>query len=560
MAGDSEALDRHLTDERIRNADRINLVRLAGLSAFFALSLGFGVLAGRPEWRGNLALYAAYWAAAVAVAIVTRRVPRLGACAGLAITLVDVPMVFFLQSAALASSPSPSGVAGFTVGVYVLFVLLATLALRDRLIWATAAVGAAFEVALQYQAGVRLGGMAATVILLGAAAAACAYARRRLVELVERVERDLARQREQEAALRRAEGLASLGTLAASVAHEINTPLTYVVTNLALIAERLSPAGGGADIERRLDAARAGCARLGQGFVEQLPSAQRHELNNARFVIQYALDRLAEALRAPAPGPAPRADRASVARLVEQARDGADRVRTIVRDLRALSRADDTPPGPVDVTRVVEASINLVSSEVLTRARLCTERGAVPIVAATEARLGQVLVNLLVNAAQAIPDGTPDANEIRVVTGTDAAGRAVIEVRDTGPGIPDEIRARLFDPFFTTKPVGQGTGLGLSICDEIVRGFGGELTAESVVGRGTTFRVALPAMTFVPAPAVAPAAPAVAVSRARILVVDDDAGIGEAVRESLATDHDVIALTRAADALDLVRRGERFAL
>jgi CheY-like chemotaxis protein len=137
----------------------------------------------------------------------------------------------------------------------------------------------------------------------------------------------------------------------------------------------------------------------------------------------------------------------------------------------------------------------------------------------------------------------------------------VIEVRDTGAGIPDEIRGRLFDPFFTTKPVGEGTGLGLAICHGIVTTYGGELTVDSAPGRGTTFRVALPPAVAPPVVDVAPVSSTqTAGARARILVVDDDAGVGEAVRESLAREHTVVAVTSAADALDLLARGERYEL
>jgi two-component system NtrC family sensor kinase len=113
------------------------------------------------------------------------------------------------------------------------------------------------------------------------------------------------------------------------------------------------------------------------------------------------------------------------------------------------------------------------------------------VVRASEGRLGQVLLNLLINAAHAVPDGKPGQNEVRVRLRA-IAGRVVIEVQDTGCGIAPEVRDRIFDPFFTTKPVGMGTGLGLSICHGIVTGMGGDITVESEVGRGSTFRITLP--------------------------------------------------------------------
>ena len=538
-----------------------------------------GGLLGLPAWRGNLRLFAIYWAVSMAAFVASRRSERVARFANLAVALLDVPMVFFIQWATIPTSPSASGVAGFTVGVYVLLVILAALSLENWYILFTAAVAAAFEVALQYLAGVSVGGMISTVILLGLAAAACSYARQRLVELAGRVDRDIAEQQRAERVLRQTERMASLGTLAAGVAHEVNTPLTYVVTNLALISERLPAlARGGragappraglqnrlAGIEQRLETVRMNFDRLKAGFVTRLSNELHHEFNNAQTAILFPLDWasrelaiLASETQAAAAG---EGSAGEIERLLHQAQEGAERVRTIIRDLKTFSRPDEEALWAVELSRVLESSINLTSSEIHHRARLRTEFGAAPPVMATEARLGQVFVNLLVNAAQAIPEGAADDNEITVITGTDAAGRATVEVRDTGSGMEPEVLRRLFDPFFTTKPVGEGTGLGLSICHGIVRSLGGELSAESERGRGSTFRVVLP-----PAPSdrlvVAPAPPAPAPPvghRARLLVVDDDAGIGDLVREALTPEHEVVALTRASDALQLLTSGEHF--
>jgi CheY-like chemotaxis protein len=163
--------------------------------------------------------------------------------------------------------------------------------------------------------------------------------------------------------------------------------------------------------------------------------------------------------------------------------------------------------------------------------------GEVPLVDGDEGRLEQVFVNLLVNAAQAIPEGHADRNEIRISTWTDAAGDAVVEISDTGAGIPPEIRDRIFDPFFTTKPVGIGTGLGLSICRGIVTKLGGELSVESEVNRGTCFRVTLPRAR--PAGAAAPSPSAAPDALRQILIVDDDALVTSSLRRLLADGHDV---------------------
>jgi len=178
--------------------------------------------------------------------------------------------------------------------------------------------------------------------------------------------------------------------------------------------------------------------------------------------------------------------------MLVDARTGSERVRTIVRGLKTFSRTDDERQGVLDVQPLLELSVNMAFHEIRRRARLVKDYGAIPRVDADEARLGQVFINLLVNAAHAIPEGDVDTNEIRIVTSTDALGRAVIEIRDSGIGIPANIVDRIFDPFFTTKDIGVGTGIGLSISRNIVTALGGEITVTTEVGRGSSFCIALP--------------------------------------------------------------------
>jgi len=163
-------------------------------------------------------------------------------------------------------------------------------------------------------------------------------------------------------------------------------------------------------------------------------------------------------------------------------------------------------------------------------------------------------------AAQSIPEGRADSNEIRVVTRQDDRGRVVVEVRDTGAGIPNSVIPRIFDPFFTTKPVGVGTGLGLAISRSIVTALGGQLVVESQVGRGTVFRTVLPvakdnAVEVPPAPAPTPSTPG---RRGRILVVDDEPMMGTVIGRILSAEHEVLAVTSARDALGRISKGERF--
>ena len=243
---------------------------------------------------------------------------------------------------------------------------------------------------------------------------------------------------------------------------------------------------------------------------------------------------------------------------LDAASEGARRVCEIVKGLKTFSRIDDDAREPVDIRRAVALALTMGESSMRHRATLRRSLQPVPLVSASEARLGQVVLNLLVNAAQSLPEGGRAADhEIAVATFVDDEGRVVIEVRDTGTGIQPDVLGRIFEPFFTTKAVGAGTGLGLSICHGIVRGLGGHISVETKVGVGSTFRVSLPAAS--------PAAPAqnVPVSaapslRGRVLVIDDEPMIGVSLRRILGAAHDVETFTRAEDALEHIRGGARF--
>jgi len=208
---------------------------------------------------------------------------------------------------------------------------------------------------------------------------------------------------------------------------------------------------------------------------------------------------------------------------------------------------------------VLESSLAMASNEVRHRARLHKELGEVPAVMASEAKLGQVFLNLVVNAAQAIREGAADQHEISVRTFTDAAGCAVVEVQDSGCGIPEQNLKCIFDPFFTTKPVGEGTGLGLSICHGIVTSLGGEIRVQSRPGEGALFQVVLPPASEAPSEKVTPL-PALAGPRGRILVVDDEPLVAKGLVRLLSGEHDAEAVTSARAALARLLAGEHFDL
>ncbi len=298
-----------------------------------------------------------------------------------------------------------------------------------------------------------------------------------------------------------ADRMASVGTLAAGVAHEINNPLTYVTANLDLAIEEIRALSGGSASGRMKD----------------------------------------------------------LEELLLEAREGNARVTKIVRGLKTFSRIEEERCTVIDLIPVLDLSINMAFNEIRHRARLVKQYGKLPLVEGDDARLGQVFINLLVNAAQAMPEGETDANEIRVVTSTNTVGQAVVEVRDTGPGIAAHVLTRIFDPFFTTKAVGVGTGLGLAICHNIVTGMHGEISVHSELGKGTTFRVVLPASTsrITLVPSAVPSSEVAAVTHGRVLVVDDEPAVGLAVRRVLRG-HDVTVVTSAQEALIRITAGAEF--
>ncbi|MGZ3478171.1 MAG: two-component system sensor histidine kinase NtrB, partial [Polyangiales bacterium] len=227
-----------------------------------------------------------------------------------------------------------------------------------------------------------------------------------------------------------ADRLASVGLLAAGVAHEVNNPLGYVLNNIEIARRELAPIGERAEV--------------------------------ARQVLSVALE-------------------------------GVDRIRNIVRDLLMLARGDDAAVAAIDVRAVAESTLALAAREIERSARLVLDFRPAPLVTSSESRIAQVLLNLIVNALEAMRDRPREENELVVRIAPAGDERLLLEVSDNGPGISPSDLSRVFEPFFTTKPAGQGTGLGLAIVQRLVVEIGGEINVSSTPGRGTTFRVLLPA-------------------------------------------------------------------
>jgi signal transduction histidine kinase len=207
-----------------------------------------------------------------------------------------------------------------------------------------------------------------------------------------------------------------------------------------------------------------------------------HEINNPLTYILGGLDELEQGLPAEAP------DRSR--RLLSEIRHGVRRIQSVVSGLRACTIRPEEP-AEIHLGRLIEGSLAIAAHVIRPRAHVRMAIEAAPVIVGSEARLSQVLINLLVNAAQSFEGGTPDTNEIRVHARA-AGDKAIIEVSDNGRGIPEAIRDRVFEPFVTSKPPGEGMGLGLTVSRDIALEHGGSLQAEDSALGGTTFRLVLP--------------------------------------------------------------------
>jgi signal transduction histidine kinase len=256
--------------------------------------------------------------------------------------------------------------------------------------------------------------------------------------------------------------MASVGQLAAGVAHEINNPVGFISSNMEILAQYIT------DYTRILrlvgqikESVEQGDLAKAKATAEEITSLEK-EIN-----LDYVIN--------------------DMPKLLEHNRKGIERVQKIVTDLRTFSREDKNVMERVKIEEVIEGILTIVHSEIKYKAKLEKNYGDTPPIECSPQRLGQVFINLLVNALHAI-EGT---GTIAIKTYTQDEF-VCVDVRDTGKGIPPEILNKIFDPFFTTKPAGQGTGLGLSVSYEIIKKHNGSMTVRSKVGEGTTFTVLLP--------------------------------------------------------------------
>jgi two-component system, NtrC family, sensor kinase len=310
----------------------------------------------------------------------------------------------------------------------------------------------------------------------------------------DRLRAEMAEREQMEHELWRVHKLEALGRLAAGIGHEINNPLAFAMAHVGFLDEALDS--------------------LGRESSTEILSQARTDLANIKL--------------------------------------GIDRIRSIVREMKLFSRIDDDDQSSSELRLVLELATKMVAAEVRNRARLLVEVQEVPQVRGNQGRLEQVFVNLLLNAAQAIPPGHVADNEVRISVRKEDDVWVRIEVSDTGEGMSPEAVDQLFEPFFTTKPIGVGTGLGLSICQGIIGSLGGQIRVSSNQGRGTTVGVLLPIAGPAPARRATSkeqAALTASGRRARVLLVEDEPLIASALARQLKP-HEVQTCGSGREALE----------
>ena len=400
-----------LEDERARTIRLLNRLRFSGVSAFFVLFVILGGIWRQAAWSAPLPVFTLYWLASGLIYLAGKRSRRVARHLPLAIAFVDMPVIFFLQLAQFPSS-NPGGIAGFNLGIYVMLVVLAALALGRKRIFLTATVGTVLEGVLQYFAGVSLGAIAATAIVMAMIAQACALASAWMHVLIgEAAEAANAKARQ--------EKLAAIGEVAGSIGHDLRTPLAavsmahdYLRANLRVSSPEL------------------------EEMMQIIEREVEHCLHVANGLLDFARER-----------PLAR-DPIAPAALVEDA----------VAAVRAAS--------PVRIDTLIEEDL--------------------PVLRVDRHLFRQALLNLLINAAEALPD---DGTGWIRVSAFREDSRVVVRVSDNGGGISPEHQEQIFDPLFTTKP--RGTGFGLAVVRSIVERHGAELRLRSSVGAGSDFSICL---------------------------------------------------------------------
>jgi signal transduction histidine kinase len=337
---------------------------------------------------------------------------------------------------------------------------------------------------------------------------------------------DITERKRLEARTAQADRLSSMGLLAAGVAHEINNPLTYVLFNAEGLTEELPAI---------LEAARRSVACLRAEVGDEVASSLLGD--DASLLVPANLREVLER--------------------AQEVVDGGERIKTLVRSLGTFSRVEKVEESNVDLALAIDSATNMARNEMKYRAQLVLELGDVPKVWASEGRLSQVFLNLLINAAHAIEEGDAERNVIKIRTWTEE-GDVFAAISDTGAGISDADQERIFEPFWSTKQVGRGSGLGLAICKNIVTAFGGDIWVESELGKGSCFTVRLPTRSSSAPDADDGVRVGAAQANGRVLIVDDEPAIRRMLSRSLGRTHVVVAAGSGLEAREILKRDLEF--
>lgn len=328
--------------------------------------------------------------------------------------------------------------------------------------------------------------------------------------------------------------LAAIGQIAGGVAHEVNNPATFILTNLRVMRENIGTF-------------RRAMSRLAREVFNANVLSPEKQRTVEQILAACDVERL---LR-------------DTSEMVDDNLSGIERIASIIKDLRTFSRIEQDDIQDVAVNEIVDVACNLAYADIRHCARLVKELSKLPPVKAEPGKLAQVFTKLLVNAAHAIKEGSADENEIRVSTRLEGE-TVLVAVQDTGCGIPKDALARIFEPFEAKDSREQGGGFGLSLCADIVRMYGGSIEATSEPGRGSRFEVRLPrAKEKEDRPQATSSVPVVAPQgeghvRARVLVIDDDVAVLRAYRRMLSARHDVVLASGGAEGLSTLEKDEGF--
>lgn len=512
-----------LRDEQLAYARSIVLIRLFGVSVFFLIFIVLGQVMGVRSWQGNLTVFAPYWLMTVALAAASYRSERVLRHAGVALAVLDAPMIFALQYATYDTTPQPAAVAGYTLGVYVLLVLLAAQTLVRWQVLLTAATCSLCEMALQYLASVDVAAVVSTPVLLGLAASASSFGIQRVGRLLRRVTVFYVERQRAESAFRiLVEGAPDAIALLRGGRVEYANPAFRKLTGYddaaqlvgaeaSQLVEGDAPLATGALTERTFRMRGGGQAQAevsvleivdDRGSAELLVARDVTDLRQAQALRQRgerlaAIGQLAagighdlrsplSAIRLSSDGLKNGSSPAVAAKLLEVISREVGAATRILNDLMDFARDKQVQVSEEKLEPLAREVCELVPR--LPNVRVRHEVASDLTVKVDRDRFRRALLNLAQNGAEAIAANTE--GEV-VISAKREGAHVVIAVQDTGEGIPEAQRARLFEPLFTTKK--KGTGLGLAAVASIVAQHQGTVTVSAGETCGTRFEIRVPA-------------------------------------------------------------------